>query len=229
MTATTYARRLDGRHDRPDPGRPRRAPPRRRASTLIDVVAENDDALIEKYLEGEEITTEELIGGDPDRRGRGARSSRSCAPAGAAASASTACSTCSSRRSRRPRPWARGRRSTPSRASRPRSRCARTARPWPTASRPLADQFSGRINLLRVFSGVAARATATSPARAAAPRSGWDSSSRSRARSTCRSSEIGPGDIGAVAKLKEVATGDVLVTGEPARRLRRRSPSRRRS
>ena len=29
---------------------------------LIDVVAENDDALIEKYLEGEEITTEELIG-----------------------------------------------------------------------------------------------------------------------------------------------------------------------
>ena len=29
---------------------------------LIDVVAEKDDALIEKYLEGEEITTEELIG-----------------------------------------------------------------------------------------------------------------------------------------------------------------------
>ncbi len=28
--------------------------------------------------------------------------------------------------------------------------------------------------------------------------------------------EIGPGDIGAVAKLKEVATGDVLATGEPA-------------
>ena len=27
--------------------------------------------------------------------------------------------------------------------------------------------------------------------------------------------EIGPGDIGAVAKLKEVATGDVLTTGRP--------------
>ena len=28
--------------------------------------------------------------------------------------------------------------------------------------------------------------------------------------------ELSAGDIGAVAKLKEVATGDVLVTGEPA-------------
>ena len=28
--------------------------------------------------------------------------------------------------------------------------------------------------------------------------------------------EIGPGDIGAVAKLKEVATGDVLTTGPAA-------------
>ena len=39
---------------------------------LIDVVAENDDALIEKYLEGEEITTEELIGAILDRREGGA-------------------------------------------------------------------------------------------------------------------------------------------------------------
>ena len=49
--------------------RPARSPttwpraPSAAREALIDVVAENDDALIEKYLEGEEITTEELIGG----------------------------------------------------------------------------------------------------------------------------------------------------------------------
>ena len=73
-------RRLGDGQDRPDPGRPGRRRPRR-ARGLIDVVAENDDALIEKYLEGKEITTEELTGRSCRRDARGASSPSSAARA----------------------------------------------------------------------------------------------------------------------------------------------------
>ena len=61
MTATTYADGSTAGTTGPIPDELADAAQTAREH-LIDVVAENDDALIEKYLEGEEITTEELIG-----------------------------------------------------------------------------------------------------------------------------------------------------------------------
>ena len=112
-------------------------------------------------------------------------SSPSSAPAGRRAPAWTGRSTCSSRRCRRPRPSARGPRSTPSRASRSTVSLARTAPPRPTASRPWPTS-SAAASTCCASSPECCPATATPPACAAARRSGWDSSSRSRARITSR-------------------------------------------
>ena len=71
MTATTYAPGSTAGETGPIPDELAESAQAAREA-LIDVVAENDDSLIEKYLEGQEITTEELIGGDPGRCGRGA-------------------------------------------------------------------------------------------------------------------------------------------------------------
>ncbi|MDO8613445.1 MAG: elongation factor G, partial [Dehalococcoidia bacterium] len=77
----------------------------------------------------------------------------------------------------------------------------------------VADQFSGRINLLRVFSG-----TLPSDSHATCVRSG--SKERLGQLFTLQGKEhvplqeIGPGDIGAVAKLTETQTGDTLCARE---------------
>ena len=76
----------------------------------------------------------------------------------------------------------------------------------------LADQFSGRINLLRVVSGVL-----PSDSHATCARTGGKERVGQlftlQGKDHVPLEEIGPGDIGAVAKLKEIATGDVLTTG----------------
>jgi elongation factor G len=75
----------------------------------------------------------------------------------------------------------------------------------------LADPYAGRINLLRVYSGVLkSDSQATNVTRRAKERIGQLSVPRGKEIEPI--DELGPGDIGAVAKLKETRAGDVLAT-----------------
>ncbi len=195
MTATTYAEGSPKGTTGPIPDDLAAAAQAAREH-LIDVVAEGDDALIEKYLEGEEITTEELIGAILSGVAEGRLSPVVCAAGESGVGVDRVLDLIVEAL---PSPAAGG-----ASADGPAvALCFKT----------LADQFSGRITLMRVFSGVL-----PSDSHAAVAATG--SKERVGSLFTLQGKEhvsipeIGPGDIGAVAKLKEVATGDVLVTGE---------------
>ena len=178
---------------------------------LIDVVAEKDDALIEKYLEGEEITTEELIGAILTGVAEGRVHPVVCVAGDhgigvdrlldllvEALPSPAAVAT-----------WA---------ALDPESGEATEvvlAEDGPVVAlcfKTLADQFSGRISLLRVFSGVLP-ADSQVICRRTGGKERVGQLFTLQGKEHVALTEIGPGDIGAVAKLKEVVTGDVLTTG----------------
>jgi elongation factor G len=73
----------------------------------------------------------------------------------------------------------------------------------------LADPYAGRINLLRVYSGtLKSDSQVTNVSRGAKERIGQLSAPGGKEMEPV--AELGPGDIGAVAKLKETRAGDVL-------------------
>jgi elongation factor G len=75
----------------------------------------------------------------------------------------------------------------------------------------LADPYAGRINLLRVYSGrLSSDSHVTNVSRRAKERIGQLSAPGGKEMDPV--DELGPGDIGAVAKLKETRAGDVLAT-----------------
>jgi elongation factor G len=178
---------------------------------LIDVVAENDDALIEKYLEGEEITTEELIGAILAGVAEGRIFPVVCVAGGSAIGVDRLLDLLVEAL---PSPAAVGARAAVDASSGEPVELA-TATDGPAVAycfKTLADQFSGRINLLRVFSGVLpSDSHATCVRTGGKERVGQLFTLQGKEHVSLQ--EIGPGDIGAVAKLKEVATGDVLTTG----------------
>ncbi len=177
---------------------------------LIDVVAENDDALIEKYLEGEEITTEELIGAILAGVKEGRIFPVVCAAGAAAVGVDRALDLVTE--------------ALPSPADAPAREAVNDSGETVSITlseddpvtafcfKTLADQFSGRINLLRVISG-----TLPSDSHATCARTGGKERIGQlftlQGKDHVPLQEIGPGDIGAVAKLKDVATGDVLTDG----------------
>jgi elongation factor G len=195
MTATTYADGATAGVTGPIPDE-LAGPAQAAREHLIDVVAERDDALIEKYLEGQEITTDELIGGLLTGVAEGRLSPVVCTAGGTCVGVDRALDLIVEAL---PSPAAAG-----ASAEGPAvALCFKT----------LADQFSGRITLMRVFSGVLPSDSHASCARTAhKERVGQLFTLQGKEHVPIQ--EIGPGDIGAVAKLKEVLTGDVLVTGE---------------
>jgi elongation factor G len=72
-----------------------------------------------------------------------------------------------------------------------------------------ADPYTGRINLLRVYSGVlSSDSQVTNTTRSEKERIGQLAAPQGKEHETV--DELGPGDIGAVAKLRETRAGDVL-------------------
>ena len=177
---------------------------------LIDVVAENDDALIEKYLEGEEITTEELIGAILTGVKEGRIFPVACAAGAAAIGVDRVLDVITEAL---PSPADGAAREAVDESGEAVS--ISLAEDGPVTAfcfKTLADQFSGRINLLRVVSGVLPGDSHATCARTGGKeRVGQLFTLQGKDHVSLQ--EIGPGDIGAVAKLKDVMTGDVLTTG----------------
>ncbi len=77
----------------------------------------------------------------------------------------------------------------------------------------IADQFSGKVNAFRVISGTLASDTMITDTRTG-NRERIGTLMRLQGKEHEAVNELGPGGIGAVAKLKDVTTGDVLTTGD---------------
>ena len=168
---------------------------------LLDAVVETDEGLMERYLEGEELGVDEVAHALKDAVTRGEIFPVACGVA-TKNLGTTRCSTCSSRACPR----------RPSAARRSRS----TARaPRRSSSRRSPIPFAGRISLFRVLKGpVKADSTLANVRAHAKERLGQLLLLQGKEHTA--EGEFAEGDIGAVAKLKETQTGDLLLETERA-------------
>ena len=170
----------------------------------MDEVAENSDALMERYLEGEEISHDEIVAALKDGTNHGGIFPVTCGVATRNLGTNRLLDAIVEDL---PSPVKHGGLELPETS---RSRPTRTRELFAYVFKTRADPFAGRINLFRVYQG------AMTPRHARAqhphPRQGAHRpAARLRAaRRPSHADEFGPGDIGAVAKLKETRAGDWL-------------------
>jgi elongation factor G len=212
MTATTYDESPTGTTG-PVPAELAEAAQTAR-ERLIDVVAENDDALIEKYLEGEEITNDELIGALTQGIFEGRLCPVVCAAGGKAGAGADRVLDLLVEALPSPaqaKPWS----ATDDGDETVEVPLSEDGPAIAYCFKTLADQFSGKVNLLRVVSGTLPGDTQVTVARTGGKeRVGHLFTLQGKDHVSVE--EIGPGDIGAISKLKDVLTGDVLTTGSRA-------------
>lgn len=212
MTATTYAEGELGGTTGPIPDE-LAAEAQAAREHLMDVVAERDDALIEKYLEGEEITTDELVAAIMAAVAEGRLAPVVCVAGGPGIGVDRAIDLLVEAL---PSPVTAGARGLLGADGEPaRLEVSEEGPAVALCFKTLADQFSGRISLLRVLTGVlGGDSQATVAGSGAKERVGQLFTLQGKEHVAI--DEIGPGDIGAVAKLKDVHTGDLLTTGDEA-------------
>src|SRR6185295_17962199 len=174
---------------------------------LMDEVAENSDELMERYLEGEEISHEEIVFALKEGVTAGTIFPVTC---GVATKNLGTDRLLDALVGDLPSPAKKG---------------AVTARdaegndveiePEESAEtvayvfKTLADPFVGRINLIRVYSGVVKHDSQLTNVRARS-KERLGQLLTPQGKEMGHADEFGPGDIGAVAKLKETHSGDVL-------------------
>ena len=174
---------------------------------LMDEVAENSDELMERYLEGEEISHEEIVTALKQGVTQGHLFPVTCGvatknlgtnrllealvedvPSPAMRGAVTALDAGGEEAEVEP---------------------SEDGDPVAYVFKTTADPYTGRINLLRVYSGVLrSDSQAFNATRKAKERIGQLSAPCGKEATNV--DELGPGDIGAVAKLRETRAGDVL-------------------
>ncbi|MHB1361401.1 MAG: elongation factor G, partial [Thermoleophilia bacterium] len=174
---------------------------------LMDAVSENDDAVMEKYLEGEEISNEELFSAL-----KAGVASGSVFPIGAG---------CATRLvgvdllldlvvDAIPSPMKHGAvKARDAAGEEIELECRADGLLAAMIFKTLADPFSGRINVMRVFSGeLSSDSNVYNPATKTKEHIG--KLLRLQGKDNSNVDILGPGDIGAVAKLKATNTGDSL-------------------
>jgi elongation factor G len=163
---------------------------------LLDEIVQVDEALMEKYLEGEELTVEEVAHALKDAVTRGAAFPVACGVAtknfGTRALLDLLVE------------------GVPSPARKGATIDLAGAGSAAFVFKTIADPFAGRINVFRVFAGeVRGDATLVDARTHAKERVGTLMELQGKEHENTTS--FGNGDIGAVAKLKDVATGDLLL------------------
>jgi elongation factor G len=175
---------------------------------LMDEVAENSDALMERYLEGEEISHDELVGALKDGTNHGDLFPVTC---GVATRNLGTNRLLDGVVEDLPSPVKHGDLELPGITLTPDPEAELYAYVFKTR----ADPFAGRINLFRVYQGTLRHDTQVLNTRShGKERLGQLLSFEGR--ETKHIDAFGPGDIGAVAKLKESRAGDWLATRDPA-------------
>jgi len=169
---------------------------------LMDEVAENSDALMERYLEGEEISHDEIVGALKDGTNHGALFPVTC---GVATRNLATNRLLDAIVEDLPSPVKHGGLEVAGMTLEP----TEDADLYAYVFKTRADPFAGRINLFRVYQGVMRHDSQVLNTRAHA-KERIGQLLTFRGRETPHVEEFGPGDIGAVAKLKETRAGDWL-------------------
>jgi elongation factor G len=185
---------------------------------LMDEVCEVSDALMERYLEGEEISHEEVVGALKEGTNHGEIFPVVCGVATANLGTSRLLDAIVEDL---PSPVKHG----ALKVGELELEAAEDRELFAFVFKTRADQFAGRINLLRVYQGVLRADSQVLNTRA---------HSKERigqlitfaGKETVHVQEFGPGDIGAVAKLKETRAGDWLAArDEPIEMPRLKLPA----
>ena len=184
--------------------------------TLVDRVAESDDALLEKYLEGTELTGDEIKD-----------ALKAAVATGAVSPVMPVCATKNIGFDRlldlllaAPSPLDRGKRTALEGTTGTAETTLATDPKAPTALfvfKTIYDQFSGRVNLVRLFSGKIATDTQLLNDRTG-EKERTGNILLMQGKETKSIEDAGAGDIVALAKLKETGTGDTL--SDPAHPVR---------
>ncbi|HYM63598.1 MAG TPA: elongation factor G [Gaiellaceae bacterium] len=168
---------------------------------LVDAVVETDEKVMERYLEGEDITGDELAGALKNAVARGELFPVACGVAtknlGAAALLDLLVE------------------GVPSPAKKPLEIAQSNGGTAAFVFKTLADPFAGRITLFRVLSGqLKGDSTLVNARTRSKERVGQLLELQGKDHTSTEAFEAG--DIGAVAKLKETATGDLLLSEDQA-------------
>jgi elongation factor G len=171
---------------------------------LMDEVAEVSDELMERYLEGEEISHEETVAALKTGVTRGQLFPVTC---GAATRNLGTSRLLEAFVEDLPSPAKKGPLQLDGLTLEPREDADTVALVFKT----MADPYAGRLNLFRVFSGVLSHDTHVHNCRAHV-KERVGQLLAPQGKDSAQVPEFGPGDIGAVAKLKETRAGDVLAS-----------------
>lgn len=169
---------------------------------LMDEVAENSDALMERYLEGEPISHQEIVDALKDGTNHGAMFPVTC---GVATRNLATNRLLDAIVEDLPSPVKHGGLEVAGMTLEP----VEEAELYAYVFKTRADPFAGRINLFRVYQGVLSHDSHVLNTRAHA-KERIGQLIAIEGRETAHADEFGPGDIGAVAKLKETRAGDWL-------------------
>jgi elongation factor G len=169
---------------------------------LMDEVAENSDALMERYLEGEEISHDEIVGALKEGTNHGALFPVTC---GVATRNLATNRLLDAIVEDLPSPVKHGGLDVAGMTLEP----VEDGELYAYVFKTRADPFAGRINLFRVYQGTMRHDSHVLNTRAHA-KERIGQLLAFRGRDTQHVEEFGPGDIGAVAKLKETRAGDWL-------------------
>src|SRR6059058_343724 len=166
---------------------------------LLDSVVETDEGLMERYLDGEELGVDEVAHALKDAVTRGELFPVACGVATKNLGTTALLDLLVE--------------GIPSPAKRPPAIDVDGAGTAAFVFKTVADPFAGRINLFRVLAGsLGSDATVVNTRSHAKERVG--SLLMLQGKEHEQAKEFGAGDIGAVAKLKETTTGDLLLDAE---------------